>query len=214
MEVAGLETALNEVRSRNPPQDRYCAYTQQAVRLTGRKRKPAASPHHPAAATPLAARGGAAAAAAATPPPPCGGTAAVGCIDVDMDAGGWAFVGGATLHCPGGAACRKSGRHENWLLSDGADGQVTYLPVLYDNEEHSTVLLPLADPRTAAASAAGGGGGSDAAATPPLVWFRYEYESRAGRRGHNFWDRGLPEHLEQAVRDVAGEEALRAAQGA
>ncbi|GLI68373.1 hypothetical protein VaNZ11_012698, partial [Volvox africanus] len=33
-----LEAALTEARSHNPPQDRYCAYTLQTVRLTGRKR--------------------------------------------------------------------------------------------------------------------------------------------------------------------------------
>ncbi|GIM10029.1 hypothetical protein Vretimale_13813 [Volvox reticuliferus] len=203
-----LEAALTESRSHNPPQDRYCAYTLQAVRLTGRKRKPGASPHANAvAASPLTPRV-AMAAAAATPALP-------GCLDVDMDTGGWSFVGGATLHCPGGAAGRKSGRHENWLLSDGADGGVTYLPVLYDNEEHSAVLLPLADPPANGCRA----GEGNTPTRPPcvektLLWFRYEYESRGGRRGHNFWDKGLPEHLEQAIRDVAGEDALRAARGA
>ncbi|GLI68376.1 hypothetical protein VaNZ11_012690, partial [Volvox africanus] len=184
-----------------------CAYTLQTVRLTGRKRKPGVSPHVNASAAsppPLTPRVAMAAAGATAAPP--------GCLDVDMDTGGWSFVGGATLHCPGGAAGRKSGRHENWLLSDGADGGITYLPVLYDDEEHSAVLLPLADPPV------NGGGGGERTTRPPgaeqaPVWFRYEYESRGGRRGQNFWDKGLPEHLEQAIRDVAGEEALRVARG-
>ncbi|EFJ46114.1 hypothetical protein VOLCADRAFT_93536 [Volvox carteri f. nagariensis] len=217
-----LEAAVTEARSRNPPQDRYYALSQEAVRLTGRKRKPpglspllSAAANTATASPALAACGGsdtgsaaeATAAAAAAPL-----SQPAGCIDVDMDAGGWAFVGGATLHCPGGGACRKAGRHENWLLSDTANGRVMYLPVLYNIEERSAVLLPLEDPWV--------GGGCSGYVDPhgkepqPHVWFRYEYESRGGRRGHNFWDRGFQAHLEQAIRDVAGDGALHGAKGA
>ncbi|KXZ55772.1 hypothetical protein GPECTOR_2g1322 [Gonium pectorale] len=193
-----LEAALTEARSSNRPQDRYTQYTQ-SVRLTGKKRKPAASPLPPAAG---------AATASLTPRTGGGGVGSVTPCDVDMDSCVWAFAGGGTVHCPGGVACRKAGRHENWLLSDASDKLVTYLPVLYDSGEHSAVLLPLADPRVGGAAPARQG------VEGPVVWFRYEYESRGGRRGHNFWDWGLGEHLRQAVRDVAGEELLRLALGA
>ncbi|GFR47800.1 hypothetical protein Agub_g9574 [Astrephomene gubernaculifera] len=218
-----LEAALTTARSCNPPQDRYSSYTQ-TPRLTGRKRKPTAAPQLPQQHTPGAGSstpshngGSRTPTAAAT----ANGNAATanGSADVDMDAGGWAFAGNGTVHCPGGVACRKPGRHENWLFSDAANKHITYLPVIYDTAENSAVLLPLADPRVGptAGGGTGGGGGSGGGPSSHLegavVWFRYEYESRAGRRGHNFWDYGLPKNLEQAVRDVAGEDALRLALG-
>lgn len=188
-------------------QDRYCAYSQ-SVRLTGKKRKPAASPRPapatPSAAgaratTPLSAARSAATAAASASATTIGGAAGpapattthgtTAAADVDMDASplGWAFVGGGTVHCPGGVACRRAGRHENWLLSDAADRHITFLPVLYDSEEHSAVLLPLAaDARAGGPVGRAGDGGQEGAAAG-VVWFKYAYESRGGRRGHNFW---------------------------
>jgi hypothetical protein len=62
--------------------------------------------------------------------------AAAPAADVDMDAAPlWAFAGGGVLYCPGGPACRREGRHEDWLLSCGAGGELTYLPVLHDSDE-------------------------------------------------------------------------------
>ncbi|KAG2491834.1 hypothetical protein HYH03_009791 [Edaphochlamys debaryana] len=206
-----LESALTEARSSNPPQDRYSAYTQ-AARLTGRKRKPTGTTTPGTAARAAAAAEAGAGASTAAAAGLCGPAGGAGGQDVDMDRGSvWSFAGGGTVHCPGGVAARRPGRHENWQLSDATGEHVTYLPVLYDSEEHSAVLLPLEGGRSGGSTAARGARAE--LEEGPVTWFRYEYESRAGRRGHNFWDSGLAAHLEAAVTDVAGPEALLAAMG-